>query len=533
MRTIAIVNEKGGTGKTTTSVNLAAALGTLGNKILLVDLDGQAAASRWLGVEGDTRLADALWSGTGLEPIAQVAPNVDLAPAHGKLDIVAHDLRPTQGGQLRKVLSEHQGKYDFCLIDCPPSLGNRLIGNALLASDSAIVPVETSVLPLDGLKILLTTLDDVREGFGHHIHLAGVVAVRYDGRTRLSRLILEELQRALPGKVFKTVIHETVRMRECPAASEPIITYDPNGSGARDYKALAQEFLDAEARGWDHTHWAQVAEEYAAADNDHWKEIAARLKGGVRKSKGDDEDNTEPADPQQSAESDAQAKPTETPAPQPEPEPKAQEPAPESAPAETPAPPVAQAAPPVEQTPAEEIPTDQPPQPEPVPMDKAPEPEPLTEAPQPQPVPVDPTPESQPDPAAASQAEEAVEAPPTQADAVAEPAQADLEQTLEAEILPTMDVRQAPPPARPDKSSAPAGQPKWRKTQAPGGGKKNPLDQTMQVWPLPEDVDRANQQTTQPGAAEVEPMSDEELDELDETGQSPAWKRLLRKMSGR
>jgi hypothetical protein len=167
------------------------------------------------------------------------------------------------------------------------------------------------------------------------------------------------------------------------------------------------------------------------------------------------------------------------------------------------------------------------PQPQPAPLDQTPEPadqapEPVAQAPQPQ-----------PEPAAAPQAQQAAEPPPTQVDAVAEPAPADLEQTLEAEILPTMDVRQAPQPARPEKNSAPAGQPKWRKTQAPGGGKKNPLDQTMQVWPLPEDVDRANQQTTQPGAAQVEPMSDEELDEIDENGQSPAWKRLLRKMSGR
>ena len=239
---IAIVNEKGGTGKTTTAVSLSAALGELGHKVLLVDLDGQAAASRWVGVEEDHRLAEALCTGKRLEPIRDVLPNVSLAPASGKLDSVSHELRPTQGGQLRKVLSELTG-YDFMLIDCPPSLGNRLIGNALLAATHVIVPVETSILALDGLKILLTTLEDVREGFGHDIVLAGVLAVRYDGRTKLSQLVLEELRRALPGRVFDTVIRENVRIRECPASGQSIMHFAPDSHAACDYQALAQEML--------------------------------------------------------------------------------------------------------------------------------------------------------------------------------------------------------------------------------------------------------------------------------------------------
>lgn len=244
MRTIAIVNEKGGTGKTTTSVNLAAALGELGRRVLLVDLDGQGASSRWLGVEDDNRLADALLCGDGLEPIPDLLAGVSLAPATGKLDSVAHDLRPTQGGQLRKVLSKLGDRYEFALIDCPPSLGNRLIGNALLASTHVVVPVETSILALDGLKILLTTLEDVREGFGHEIALAGVLACRYDGRTRLSKLVLEELRRALPGKVFSTVIRENVRMRECPASGQSIMAFAPESHAAEDYMALGRELVE-------------------------------------------------------------------------------------------------------------------------------------------------------------------------------------------------------------------------------------------------------------------------------------------------
>jgi len=243
MQTIAIVNEKGGTGKTTTSVCLSTALGRMGKSVLLVDLDGQAASSRWLGVEEDTSFADALWQGGTLMPIPDVAQGVSLAPGSGKLDSVAHDLRPTQGGQLRKLLCQVDG-YDYAIIDCPPSLGNRLIGNALLAATHAIVPVETSILALDGLKILLTTFEDIRDGFGHEVQLAGVLACRYDARTKLSRFILEELRRALPGKVFKTVIRENVRVRECPASGQSIFEYAPDSRAAEDYMALAHEVAD-------------------------------------------------------------------------------------------------------------------------------------------------------------------------------------------------------------------------------------------------------------------------------------------------
>jgi chromosome partitioning protein len=247
MQTIAIVNEKGGTGKTTTAVNLAAALGEMGESVLLVDLDGQAASSRWLGVEDDVRLANALLRGGGLEPIGDVAPGLSLAPGSGKLDSVAHDLRPTQGGQLRRVLAEVADQFNYILIDCPPSLGNRLIGNALLASGQAIAPVEPSILALDGLGILLTTLQDIREGFGHNIVLLGALACRYDARTRLSRLVLAELKRALPGRVFNTVIRETVRMQECPASGMSIHRYAPESLAAKDYMALAKELLSKSA----------------------------------------------------------------------------------------------------------------------------------------------------------------------------------------------------------------------------------------------------------------------------------------------
>ena len=245
MQTIAIVNEKGGTGKTTTSVNLAAALGEIGKSTLLVDLDGQAASSRWLGVEEDTRLADAILTGSKVEPLKNLLPGVSLAPGCGKLDSVAHDLRPTQGGQLRMVLSHLQKDFDYALLDCPPSLSNRLIGNALLSASHAIVPVEPSILALDGLGILLRMLDDVRDGFNHPIELLGVVVCRYDSRTRLSHQILEELNRVLPNRIFNTVIREAVRIQECPASGKSILTFDPGSNIASDYIALAREVVEA------------------------------------------------------------------------------------------------------------------------------------------------------------------------------------------------------------------------------------------------------------------------------------------------
>jgi chromosome partitioning protein len=249
MLTIAIVNEKGGSGKTTSSVNLAAALGDAGKRVLLVDLDGQAASTRWLGVEGDPRLADALIQGGGLKPIQDVLPNVSLAPGSAKLDSVAHDLRPTQGGQLRKVLSELT-RYDVALIDCPPSLGNRLIGNALMAATHALVPVETSILAMDCMKSLLETLQDVRDGLAHEIELLGVFACRFDSRTNLSRSVLKELRRVLPGKVLNTVIRENVRLRECPATGQSVLTYAPRSNGAKDYRKLAAEVVEMLEGKW-------------------------------------------------------------------------------------------------------------------------------------------------------------------------------------------------------------------------------------------------------------------------------------------
>ncbi len=339
MRTIAVVNEKGGTGKTTTAVNLAAALGRAGRRTLLVDLDGQAAASRWVGVEEDHRLAEAIIRGGGLEPIPDVLPGVSLAPSSGKLDSVAHELRPTQGGQLRRALAPLSDDYEYALIDCPPSLGNRLIGNALLAASHAIVPVEPSVLALDGLRMLLTTLQDVRDGFDHPIELIGVVVCRFETRTRLSRLVLAELNRALPGHVFATTVRETVRMQECPASGESILTFSPDCNAAEDYLALAEELLAGGPAASAETRAAEGDllghHELTEEDRDAvlgFRQKAADLICGRRKPAADfDEDPDEPK-PESPEAPEAEAdEPSDTAADEPPAESEAQEPSPEEA----------------------------------------------------------------------------------------------------------------------------------------------------------------------------------------------------------
>lgn len=239
MKTLAIVNEKGGSAKTTTAVNLAAGLARLGQRVVLVDLDGQAAASRWLGVVGDSRLAGALRTGRRVQAIPEQWPGVALVPACPELDAIAHELRPTQTGRLRQAL-EGMGA-DVAILDCPPGLGQKLVACGLLAASYVLIPVECSVMALDSLQNTLTDLDDLRTGLGHNIALAGILASRYDARTRLSVDVLGELRRAYPGKVLQAVVRETVRLRECPATNQSIFDHDPRGHGAEDFDTLSRE----------------------------------------------------------------------------------------------------------------------------------------------------------------------------------------------------------------------------------------------------------------------------------------------------
>jgi chromosome partitioning protein len=249
-RRIAVVNHKGGSGKTTTTVNLAAAAGEVGRRVLVIDLDPQASASAWLGVRDAGRdLLDVL-EGTAELPSAvrvTTVPGVDLVPAsawliHAQVGQVLGDDPP-----LRRALHDLPATWDYVLIDCPPAVG-PLTAAALAAVDDILVPVEAHVLALDGLAQLLQSIERVRQRLNPELHIAGIVACRVDARTRHSPEIVAELRRRFGDTVHATVIRENVRLAECPSFGEPITRYDPRSSGAADYRALARELIEREVR---------------------------------------------------------------------------------------------------------------------------------------------------------------------------------------------------------------------------------------------------------------------------------------------
>ncbi len=247
-RRLATVNHKGGSGKTTTAVNLSAALGEIGRRVLLVDLDPQASATLWCGVhDGGRVLLDVL---DGADPASAVrpteTPGVDLIPSSTWLvNAERHLAAGGTGDALRRVLATLPPRWDYVIIDCPPAISALTIA-ALTAADEAVVPVEAHVLALDGLAQLLRTVDLVRDRANPHLRIAGIVACRVDGRTRHAPEIVAELRRRFGPLVYGTVIRENVRLAECPSFAAPITRYDTRSSGAADYRALAREVVGQE-----------------------------------------------------------------------------------------------------------------------------------------------------------------------------------------------------------------------------------------------------------------------------------------------
>ena len=246
MQTVAILNHKGGSGKTTTAVNLAAALGELGRRVLLLDLDPQASASRWLAIDDKTGgLYDVLVKRTALEPhIRQTTvAGVDLVPARQDLAAAELEARRKPGAELvlRNALSHLPPRWDTVLLDCPPSLG-LLTVNALAAADEVLVPVEAHILALEGLADLLGTLGLVREALNPQLRLSAVLACRVS-RTRHTRDVVELLRQQFPDTMLTTVVRESARLAEAPAFKQPILTYASDSPGAVDYRAVAAEWL--------------------------------------------------------------------------------------------------------------------------------------------------------------------------------------------------------------------------------------------------------------------------------------------------
>lgn len=248
-KTVAIVNQKGGVGKTTTAVNLAAAIGQKGYKTLLVDIDPQGNTTSGLGfnkrqVEKSSydmiigsEIAENIIKQTSFNNLDVLPSNMDLAGA--ELELADMDSRTSR---IKTALAPIKDKYDFIFLDCPPSLGLVTI-NALGAVDSVIVPIQCEYYALEGLSQLMNTIRQVKRLYNPLIEMEGVLLTMYDGRLNLTQQVITEVKRFFPQKVYATAIPRNVRLSEAPSFGQPVCYFDRNSKGSKAYDALADEFL--------------------------------------------------------------------------------------------------------------------------------------------------------------------------------------------------------------------------------------------------------------------------------------------------
>ena len=244
---ISIVNQKGGVGKTTTAVNLAAGLGKLGKNVLLIDIDPQGNSTSGFGInKRETRLSsyDVLTQGATISDAAIKTEfaNVTVLPSSMNLagaEIEMIDLAHRES-LLKTAISLIHSQFDYILLDCPPSLGLITL-NALTASDTVLVPIQCEYYALEGLSQLMSTVRLVKQKYNPILSLEGVLLTMYDGRLNLTQQVVEEVKRYFPKKVFGTVIPRTVRLSEAPSFGQPIQYYDKGNKGAKAYDELAQE----------------------------------------------------------------------------------------------------------------------------------------------------------------------------------------------------------------------------------------------------------------------------------------------------
>ncbi|MDD3213879.1 MAG: ParA family protein [Eubacteriales bacterium] len=247
-KTIAVTNQKGGVGKTTTAVNLTACLAESGKKILLIDLDPQGNSTSGLGLRaGGKTVYEAL---TGDTPFRSVivksgVPNLMLAPSDIRLAGAELELRDLDDREyrLKSVLQTVEADFDFIFIDCPPSLG-LLTLNALAAAQRVLIPIQCEYYALEGVTSLMNTINRVKHGFNPGLDIEGVLLTMLDGRTNLSLQVVDSVKKHFRNKVFSTAIPRNVRLGEAPSHGLPIHQYDPRSLGAEAYRQLAKEFLE-------------------------------------------------------------------------------------------------------------------------------------------------------------------------------------------------------------------------------------------------------------------------------------------------
>lgn len=244
---IAVVNQKGGVGKTTTAVNLTAALTEVGRRVLLCDFDPQANATSGLGLNKKNlkySVYDVIINQIPTEQAIQSTKYGDVLPSSPDLAGAAVELLsiPNPNGQLKADLERVQDKYDLILIDCPPSL-ELLTLNGLMAAEGILVPVQCEYYALEGLTDLMATLRMVKKRLNPRLEIFGVALTMFDGRTNFSTQVAQEVRRHFPGKVYANVIPRNVRLAEAPSHGLPVTVYDRNSRGAVAYRAMAEEIM--------------------------------------------------------------------------------------------------------------------------------------------------------------------------------------------------------------------------------------------------------------------------------------------------